>query len=264
MKGTQAVTRICENWACGKEYVVPPQNLYPNQRPQKYCSQKCAGAARGRSYLFMPIGFCQNADCGRAFAIRRDTAGKYCSMRCSLQTFNTKRRRCMPRIICQNPACAREFAIPRTHNKQNGPRRFCSDACKWAAWRSPPRRCPDCGAICTGNKCLACYRRRGRAAPSQVMKHCRDCGVVIGKYIRLCEQCRELSILRRKALKNKHQKHNIQVGREMVNIFPNLFGVLLGALDNYSGEERRNRKKMVFAKIGAEGAKIFNMRGTKQ
>jgi hypothetical protein len=108
-------------------------------------------------------------------------------------------------------------------------------------------------------QCLACCRRNHAAAKKQ--KHCKDCGgVIVEKWARRCRQCSELLELRERAEKNRLRYANINVGRELFVMFPDLRPVVARELRGYVGEQRRNKRKEVLAKIGAEGSKMFKLK----
>lgn len=96
------------------------------------------------------------------------------------------------------------------------------------------------------------------------LRHCHDCGtVVVEPWARRCRQCLEqkkvVKTARKRVENNFRRYRNINIGRELAIMFPDLQQVLARELDGYSGERRRNRRKEVFQKIGAEGAKIFDL-----
>lgn len=247
-------TRTCET--CQMRYVVPVQNLYLGQRPQRYCSKTCAGVGRRR-----PPQICQNPACGISFT-PKTANGKYCSVSCCLLVVHANRKAPLEYVVCENAACSRKFVVPRGHNKSKYPRRFCANSCKWSALRARQWLCVACQEIVSQGyeKCRPCSNAE-RAVAVQEPRRCVDCGdSILEPRVRRCADCRHLLKFQNKTKQINRRYINIDVGRELLVMFPDLRSVVDRELSGCVGEQRRNRRKEALAKIGAEGAKMFKLK----
>jgi hypothetical protein len=270
-----AEIRICE--VCSQEYAPKRANIkYGNPR---FCSRSCKheGLRRGlirspggRNRIPRNIQICANHACGKKYERLPSGHSTYCSRDCYREDACRLRRIIRPRKcvshICENAACAKEFVVPRGHNKKKGARMYCSDSCKWAAWRHLRLACPICQRVVPSTKhkycSIECYRKA--LVPTKVQspqRRCPECGgSIILKYARRCQLCRELRRIHAKTNERKRQYRNRNTGRELVAMFPNLQEIVSVEMKGYMGEQRRNKRKEVLQKIGAEGLKMFNMK----
>lgn len=264
--------RTCQ--LCSREYFPTPGNIkYGNPR---FCSNECKHKARRLGLIKRPgvkkrkervWRVCKNPACGKKYETLPKLKPAYCSRECfrddASRAQRLRRPHQRPTLVCEHVPCSKVFVVPREHNKSKGYRRYCSDSCKWAARASKPRLCMLCGVVISKSSklCLACHRRE-HAAPPKQPKQCSDCGVVLDECrARRCSVC---SYLQNKAERNNSRYVNIHIGREMLTIFPDLRSVLARELAGYMGEQRRNRRKDVLAKIGAEGNKMFKLKQTER
>lgn len=258
-------TRICA--VCSQKYSPTPGNVkHGNPR---FCSTACKhegrrlGLIAGKKPFARILKICKNPDCRNLVFQKYDTG--YCSRKCyavdAVRISRATRHHHRPTIACEH--CGNVFVVPREHNNSKGkPRRFCSNSCKWAARQAKEWLCIICHRVVSKGavRCSAC-----RARPAAEPRRCRDCGMVIVEpWARRCQQCRELWEVakgaRRRAKTNADRYLNIHIGRELLTLFPELRTVVANGLDGYSGEQRRNKRKDMLAKIGAEGAKMFNLK----
>ena len=110
-------TRIaCTCEQCGKAFDCRPD------RPQKYCSHACQGAAKHqpRAVTTCPV-------CGKVGEYRPDRPQKFCSRACANvgKPKGPGRPVTVGKIEAACPICGKVFAY-----YASGPRTYCSDACK--------------------------------------------------------------------------------------------------------------------------------------
>lgn len=245
------LTRTCAHPACEKQFIVSSPYSYLQR---KYCSYECR-STRGR--IVTPVNYCRT--CGKAFDATHKSS--CCSKACALVVAQAVHRRHHPTYICQNTTCVKPFTVKDRLSK-NRRAKYCSLSCYYAVRRKQPPLCAICGAVVSRRyvkKCAACRSKQAQSKPRQAISRCcRDCGVLLfgqGRYV-LCVPCGELSKRRQK---RQQEKDHLAIGRELITIFPDLWDVVLDDLEHSSGEERRNRKKNVLKKIGAEGKSLFNL-----
>ena len=229
----------------------------------------------------MPAHVCQNRACLKVFVPRPHSAGKYCSRSCA----GGGRWGNRPPRVCVCETCSKTFVVPGTHNEKNGPRRFCSNHCKNVGYsrrevagmvavgkdpadarppqrRQRPRQCAVCQNPTATRKRKYCsdeclwYSRTKLPMP----RRCPECGDVLKPWKRLCETCREYhKRVRRRNLDKLARRRNLNIGRVLISLFPDLREIVTSETDGYSGRAREEKRRQAIIKIGTEGAKMFNL-----
>lgn len=181
-------TRPCEE--CGKEFL-------PRRRSHVFCSNKCRACRPAR-----PAAVYKCLNCEAEFSKKRYKSGAYS---------------CQTKYCCRECAFeARRLKLPAAiNNRRKGglTSKMASWFLSWGDDQWPATYgCVDCGAAITQRnrhcgrpeKCLACQRKR----------HCKLCGVAVGRPDHFCSDCKAV---RKRAARKEKRRRDRAAGKRLCN-----------------------------------------------
>lgn len=124
-------------YGCGKHFEIRPSKAKGRWK-RKYCSRKCASAARAGEHCYRwkggPVALiCE--ECGKKFTTSRAKAndkqtGKYCSIECrALANTGMNSALWKERITLTCYQCGKEFSVLPSRAERETPQKYCSREC---------------------------------------------------------------------------------------------------------------------------------------